>query len=114
MLARGARRRLTLSLLISLTLAAPALVRAQPAQPALVKDINATSRTVPNASFPGKPVVVGSAAFFVAYSAAAGYELYKTDGFTAGPSPLVDINPGPRSSSPNSLTACGGLLFFFA
>jgi ELWxxDGT repeat protein len=46
--------------------------------------------------------------------AAAGSELWSTDGTTAGTAVVRDIAPGPNGSHPQALTAVGDLLYFLA
>lgn len=58
--------------------------------------------------------VVGNQVFFSAYTAAAGRELWKTDGTTAGTMLVRDINPGSANSNPIGLTALNGKLLFQA
>ncbi|MGH7263805.1 MAG: ELWxxDGT repeat protein, partial [Candidatus Rokuibacteriota bacterium] len=52
--------------------------------------------------------------FFTAIDAAAGEELWATDGTEAGTVPMADIKPGPFDAEPSDLTAVGGVLFFTA
>jgi large repetitive protein len=49
-----------------------------------------------------------------AHSAGQGEELWATDGTAPGTFRVLDIWPGPASSSPTSLTAAGGQVFFSA
>ena len=61
--------------------------------------------------------VAGDRLFFVVYNETTGAELWASTGDAgddAGTGLLVDINPGPGSSSPQSLTAVGGILLFAA
>ncbi|MDW8221981.1 MAG: cadherin-like domain-containing protein [Gemmatales bacterium] len=59
-----------------------------------------------------KPVEVNGTVYFVAFTQAEGWELWKTDGTTA--SLVADINPGTLSSNPRLLTNVNGTLFFIA
>ncbi|HYH47712.1 MAG TPA: ELWxxDGT repeat protein, partial [Thermoanaerobaculia bacterium] len=69
---------------------------------------------------PGSPAALtplGDPAGFLlfrAHSAGQGEELWATDGTAFGTFRLLDIWPGPESSSPTSLTAAGGQVFFSA
>jgi ELWxxDGT repeat protein len=67
----------------------------------------------PPGSGPGPFVQVGSGAFFRA-ATGDGYELWHTDGTPAGTAEVLDINPGPASADPRSLTPASGKLFFVA
>ena len=50
----------------------------------------------------------------MAYDAAHGMELWKSDGTAAGTVLVKDINPGTASSIPSFLTNVNGTLFFTA
>lgn len=52
--------------------------------------------------------------FFVSGFWTSGYELYRTDGTTAGTILLKDIDPGMNSSSPSNMLDVNGTLFFTA
>ncbi|HEX9944746.1 MAG TPA: ELWxxDGT repeat protein [Thermoanaerobaculia bacterium] len=56
----------------------------------------------------------GSRLFFVASDEAHGEELWVSDGTPAGTRLVLDIRPGPGSSSPTDLTAAGERIFFTA
>ncbi len=59
--------------------------------------------------------VMGDALYFKASgSGCGGKELWKTDGTSDGTVCVKDINPGSDSSTPQTLTAAGGTLFFNA
>jgi ELWxxDGT repeat protein len=60
------------------------------------------------AGLPGGPL------FFILSDVAAGAELWKSDGTTAGTVRVADIAPGPAGSNPHQLTAAGGKLYFTA
>jgi ELWxxDGT repeat protein len=72
----------------------------------------------------GRGALAGAACIALALPAAAqgagasdgttGVELYKTDGTVGGTTLVKDLNPGGADSSPDQLTAAGGLLFFTA
>jgi ELWxxDGT repeat protein len=99
-------KRIILSLLIAIALVA--IGHAQQ----LVKDIN----TAPDAFkslHPRELVTAGGTTFFVADNE-LGTELWKTDGTPTGTVMVKDIRPGVSSANPESLTACGNLLFFVA
>ena len=76
--------------------------------PQLDKDINPG----PNDSSPRFPTAVGDTLFFSATDGSSGYELWKTDGTTAGTVRVADIRPGSGSSYPGFSTAVGDTLFF--
>lgn len=60
------------------------------------------------------PTVVGSKLFYVSSSAAAGSELWVTDGTEAGCHLVKDIYLSTGNSSPHDLMVVGNTLFFFA
>ena len=87
--------------------------------PALGQPFEGLLRTCDDDSecfFPiGTPLVpVGDGTAFVARTPELGSEVWVTDGTAAGTEPLVDICPGPCSSSPSALLAQGAGLFFEA
>jgi ELWxxDGT repeat protein len=82
--------------------------------PYLVKDINTTRSNNTTSSSPSEFAAFGTKVFFAATSAAAGTELWSTDGTSGGTSMVSDIIPGTGSSSPSSLTAVNGVLLFTA
>lgn len=57
---------------------------------------------------------VNGKCFFSATDGTNGFELYVSDGFSAGTVLLRDIFSGPGSSNPQSLINVGGTLFFIA
>jgi ELWxxDGT repeat protein len=59
-----------------------------------------------------RPVEVNGTIYFVAFTQANGWELWKTDGTTAVM--VADIYPGSTSSNPRLLTNVNGTLFFVA
>src|SRR5207247_1215185 len=63
---------------------------------------------------PGPPVVIGNVAYFAANDGTNGVELWKTDGTPEGTELVKDIQPGPGSSNPRSLTSFNGKLYFRA
>ncbi|TWT37656.1 Peptidyl-prolyl cis-trans isomerase A precursor [Posidoniimonas corsicana] len=74
-------------------------------------------------SYPTELVNVNGTLFFAADDGASGLELWKSDGTADGTTLVRDIRPGtttnegvttPNSSTPQSLTAVGGTLFFTA
>lgn len=58
--------------------------------------------------------VSGNRLYFIASTASSGLELWKTDGTEAGTVPVKEINHGPGSSNPSSLTSINGVLYFSA
>ncbi|MFC2171963.1 ELWxxDGT repeat protein [Acidobacteriota bacterium] len=76
----------------------------------LVKDINAERR----ASDPYHFVDYNGVAYFTAYRADVGEELWMSDGTEAGTRLVKDIYPGTCSSSIMSLRVWNGLLYFGA
>ncbi len=82
--------------------------------PTVIKDIN----QIGDAGDPSDLVVLGSNYLFVKEDVAHGRELWISDGTTLGTHVLIDIYPGPESSSPTKLTkqTIGGIekIFFFA
>jgi len=65
-------------------------------------------------SSPQNFIDVGGKCFFSATDGTNGFELYVSDGFSAGTGLVRDIFSGPGSSSPQNLTNLGGVLFFTA
>ena len=75
-----------------------------------MKDINPGTGD----SYPHYLTAVGSMLFFQATDGSNGYELWKSDGTSAGTVMVANINPGVASSSPARLTAVGNMLYFTA
>ena len=76
----------------------------------LVADVNQLTYSPP--TNPARITDVSGTAFYVANSAASGYELWKSDGTAAGTALVKDITPGPMGSSPQQLTNVNGPLLF--
>lgn len=78
-------------------------------QPYLLKNINTTTRS-------GDPRYLSSMGNHLYFRAVdtLGYELWKTDGTTAGTAMVSDIWPQTESGNPRLLTEVNGVLFFFA
>ncbi len=74
----------------------------------MVKDINPG----PEGSDPEAFVVLDGIAYFRAGDATHGFELWRTDGTTAGTSLVIDLNPGLPNGFPDSLAAVNGRLYF--
>jgi ELWxxDGT repeat protein len=80
----------------------------------LLANINPTADS--SSRFPTFPTpsnaTINGANFFVANDGLHGYELWKTDGTTAGTVLVRDLVPGPESSRLHNLTNVSGKLFF--
>lgn len=63
---------------------------------------------------PGTMVVFNNRLFFVASGQSAGYELWQSDGTTAGTSLVKDINPGSANAYITQFTVVGNKLYFMA
>jgi len=59
-------------------------------------------------------VRIGTVAYFGAYTAAHGFELWRTDATPAGTTLVSDINPGTANSNPHAFAALAGRVYFFA
>lgn len=57
---------------------------------------------------------IGSHVYFAANDQSTGEELWRTNGYAAGPIRLADINPGAGSSNPSALVQLGPTLLFTA
>ncbi len=75
-----------------------------------VANINTTAA----GSNPEHITVVGNSAYFTAYEAGVGTELWKTDGTSGGTTLVDDIFPGNGGSYPKDLTNVAGTLYFAA
>ncbi|CAN5891254.1 hypothetical protein BH11VER1_BH11VER1_00780 [soil metagenome] len=81
----------------------------------LVKDIYAGSSSAFFSSVSTNTLVnAGGTLFFRAFTSASGYELWKSDGTSAGTVQVKDIYPGVISSSPASMLAVGNEIYFSA
>lgn len=81
----------------------------------LLKDLNPGSTgSTPNSSFPKFVAKIGNRIFFTATTASEGFELWSTDGTSAGTQLLKDINPGAGSSYPSEFLVVGTNLVFSA
>jgi large repetitive protein len=58
--------------------------------------------------------VLGDRLYFRAWDPEHGFELWRTDGTTAGTARVRDVAPGPTSSDPQGLVVAGGRLWFSA
>lgn len=81
----------------------------------LVKDINLTSTETDDYTFPlnstrRKFIAAGGKLFFVANSGAEGFELWKSDGTSAGTTLVKDFSPGTVSSTYSTFMALGSNL----
>ena len=81
-------------------------------QAQLVKDINTTTSV--QSSSPSKFVTINGITFFTAMNIDYGYELWKTDGTTAGTEMVMDVSPGTGGSNINNLINMNGTLYFSA
>lgn len=86
-----------------------------PAQPVsganpLLLDINPG----PASSYPGSLTRVNNVLFFSAETAAAGSELWRSDGTLVGTVPVKDIYPGPDSAGPEMFSSVNNTLYFAA
>jgi ELWxxDGT repeat protein len=84
----------------------------------LVKDIlpgtGSPFRPVYYISYSGGLTYINGTLFFYAQVGGSGYELWKSDGTSAGTVMVKDINPGPDSSYPFEFTNLNGTIFFSA
>jgi uncharacterized repeat protein (TIGR01451 family) len=83
----------------------------------LVKDINAAGDGFPECWDPWDPtylVGVDGTLFFNAWDGTLGWELWKSDGTTAGTVLVKDINPGVDDSWPTPMAQVEGLVFLSA
>lgn len=78
----------------------------------LVKDIN-TGAGSSNDSV-GSFAVLNGVAYFRANDGATGFELWRSNGTSAGTERVMDINPGALFSFPTNIRAANGKLFFSA
>jgi len=108
------RCRLFASIALSTAIAlAPAALSAQ--EVFLVEDLDATPpATATVTSLGNEFVAFQGALYFRGCDAAAGCELWKTDGTPGGTVAVADLNPGTASSNPAGFTVVGSTLFFAA
>ena len=80
----------------------------------LVKNINPSGNGMqyPVLMYSPYTAVLGANLFFVASNGTTGFELYKTDGTTAGTSIVKDIEAGSGSSDPSNFIVVNGVLYF--
>ena len=85
----------------------------------LVKDIHPGPSTS-TSPFPLPMVVLGARVHFAATDGTHGFELWTSDGTTAGTAMVIDLNPGQASAlalsllTPGAMRAFGGILLFAA
>jgi ELWxxDGT repeat protein len=96
--------------LAALLLALPAA--AETVSLALVKDIDTSGEVVSSA--PQRFRAISGKVYFAAKTAAAGQELFVSDGSAAPPRLVADIAPGGGSSTPTALGMAGGRLILSA
>ncbi len=89
------------------------LASAAAAQPARVKDINTTDLRGPF-TFAADSEQIGGVVFFGFTDSTHGYELWRSDGTTAGTQRVKDLCPGACSSFPFEMTVLGSTLYFAA
>ncbi|MCA9094500.1 MAG: hypothetical protein KDA68_13505, partial [Planctomycetaceae bacterium] len=77
----------------------------------LVKDINPGKNY---SSIGSDSLVIGNTLYFQANDGTTSYELWKSDGTTAGTVQVKDINPGANGSGPNQFINLNGTLYFVA
>ena len=65
-------------------------------------------------SYPQRFTTINGTDYFVANDGVHGFELWKTDGTTAGTALVKDIYPGLQSSSPHYFVNLNGMLLFSA
>src|SRR5689334_21019365 len=108
---RRGHLRLPTMAVLALALAAVTLAAASPASanPELVRDIDPGA----TGSGPGAFAAIAGTLFFVADDGTHGFELWRSDGTTAGTAMVKDINPG-GDSTPSELVNVNGTLFFRA
>ncbi len=87
----------------------------------IIKNINLSGdgmnlpTSIYNFGYYGKLIAnIGNIIYFVANDGATGYELWKTDGTTAGTSLVKDIYTGSTSSKPNNFIVLNNTLYFTA
>jgi ELWxxDGT repeat protein len=76
----------------------------------LVRDIN----TQPNDFGPERLFSAGGIAYYTHYTQSTGFELWRSDGTTAGTFLLKDIEPGSAGSDPGFFVLVGSTVFFAA
>src|SRR5262245_37843136 len=80
--------------------------------PELPRDVNAVN--ISTGSLPAEFVNLNGVALFSAQTPAAGKELWRSDGTSAGTWLVRDILPGATGSSPFGLVLVNGVLYFAA
>ncbi len=80
----------------------------------MVKDIKPSSSPSGPGSYPGSLTNVNGTLFFQANDGTNGYELWKSDGTSAGTVMVKDIHPGTTYYGPGFLANVNGTLFFQA
>ncbi len=111
----GSRSRPLFRFLVGLAVAASGAGALHAQEVFLVEDLDASppvAATVTNAG--NQFVSFQGAIYFSGCDAAAGCELWKTDGTAVGTLAVADLNPGTASSSPGAFTVVGSTLYFLA
>src|SRR5687768_3387417 len=76
----------------------------------ITKDINEITSTVNSGA--RNVANINGILYFSSYQIATGYELWKSDGTTAGTTLVKDLYPGNASGNPSKFINVNGTLFF--
>jgi ELWxxDGT repeat protein len=78
----------------------------------MVKDIAPGPGSSHPSVGPGSSAVVGDIVYLTAQTTTTGFELWRTDGTTAGTALIEDINPGPGQGAGGAMVAIRGEVYF--